>query len=167
MLLQVLAVICFWQAAPGFTIYYLSGSSGFTSPTWKGYPTQELLFTLTPNTQSAASQGGTNTVKVTSNIGWSWKSDTGWLTSTVTSPQTGTQNFSYTVAENTSTSKRTGTITFVSSIGGIAKTLKVTQAAATGPALDLALMLPRTISPKKFQPASPNRACAPPSSASS
>ena len=156
----------FLASAPGFTIYYLSGSSGFTSPTWKGYPTQELLFTLTPNTQSAASQGGPNTVKVTSNIGWSWKSDAGWLTSTVTSPQTGTQNFSYTVAENTSTSKRTGTITFVSSIGGIAKTLEVTQAAATGgtgPGADA----PANDITEKFQPASPYRARAPPSSASS
>jgi hypothetical protein len=29
----------FGDAAPGFTIYYLSCSNGFTSPTWNGYPT--------------------------------------------------------------------------------------------------------------------------------
>ncbi len=28
----------FADTAPGFTIYYLRGSTGFTSPTWNGYP---------------------------------------------------------------------------------------------------------------------------------
>jgi hypothetical protein len=28
----------FGQTAPGFTIYYLSSRSGFTSPTWRGFP---------------------------------------------------------------------------------------------------------------------------------
>lgn len=28
----------FANAAPDFTIYYLSGSNGFSSPTWNGYP---------------------------------------------------------------------------------------------------------------------------------
>jgi hypothetical protein len=32
----------FAQTANGFTLYYLSGSSGFTSPTWHGYPTALL-----------------------------------------------------------------------------------------------------------------------------
>ena len=122
----------FLDAAPGFTIYYIPGSNGFTSPTWEGYSAQELSLSLSSDTQSATSQGGTNTVKVTSNTSWSWKSNGNWLTSTEAPDQSGDQDFSYTVAENASTSPRTGTITFVSSIGGIAKTLKVTQAAATG-----------------------------------
>ena len=33
----------FDQTSSGFTLYYLSGSSGFTSPTWHGYPAQIIL----------------------------------------------------------------------------------------------------------------------------
>ena len=33
-----LAVEVFHRTAPGFAIRYLSGSTGFTSPRWKGYP---------------------------------------------------------------------------------------------------------------------------------
>ena len=33
----------FEQHGPGFTIFYLGGSTGFTSPTWRGYPTQEVI----------------------------------------------------------------------------------------------------------------------------
>ncbi|MFC7337479.1 leucine-rich repeat domain-containing protein [Haloferula chungangensis] len=32
----------FANTAPGFTIYYLSCSTGFTSPTWNGYPTVRI-----------------------------------------------------------------------------------------------------------------------------
>ncbi len=32
----------FQGAAPDFTVYYVAGSSGFTSPTWEGYPSTEL-----------------------------------------------------------------------------------------------------------------------------
>ena len=67
---------------------------------------------------------------MTSNTSWSWKSNANWLTRNDTSPQTGNQDFSYTVAENASTSPRTGTITFTSSVGGLTKTLTVNQAGA-------------------------------------
>jgi hypothetical protein len=43
----------FAQTASGFTVYYLSGSSGFTSPTWKGYaafPMEQPQFTGSPPT---------------------------------------------------------------------------------------------------------------------
>ncbi len=33
-----LGIYVFFDAAPGFSIYYLTGSTGFTSPTWEGYP---------------------------------------------------------------------------------------------------------------------------------
>ncbi len=33
----------FDDCAEGFTIYYLSGAQGFTSPTWNGYPCHPLL----------------------------------------------------------------------------------------------------------------------------
>ena len=117
-------------ATTGFTIYYIPGSNGFTSPTWEGYSAQELSLSLSSDTQSATSQGGTNTVKVTSNTSWSWKSNVNWLTSTEAPDQSGDQDFSYTVAENASTSPRTGTITFTSSVGGLTKTLTVNQAGA-------------------------------------
>jgi len=32
----------FSSAAPGFTVYYFAGASGFTSPTWLGYPSVNL-----------------------------------------------------------------------------------------------------------------------------
>jgi hypothetical protein len=67
---------------------------------------------------------------VTSNTSWSWKSNANWLTSTEAPDQSGDQDFSYTVAENASTSPRTGTITFTSSVGGLTKTLTVNQAGA-------------------------------------
>ena len=38
----------FENAAPDFTIYYLSGSTGFTSPTWNGYPTTMIDETAYP-----------------------------------------------------------------------------------------------------------------------
>jgi hypothetical protein len=45
----------FDQAASGFTVYYTNGSSGFTSPTWKGYAAfamQQPEFTSSPPTTS-------------------------------------------------------------------------------------------------------------------
>jgi len=38
----------FDDTAPAFTIYYLAGSSGFTSPTWNGYPAAEIDETIYP-----------------------------------------------------------------------------------------------------------------------
>ena len=32
----------FYKCASGFTIYYANGTSGWTTPTWNGYPTQEF-----------------------------------------------------------------------------------------------------------------------------
>ncbi|MFA6288500.1 MAG: leucine-rich repeat domain-containing protein [Opitutaceae bacterium] len=37
----------FYDVASGFTVYYLNGSSGFTSPTWQGYPSQGTQGTQT------------------------------------------------------------------------------------------------------------------------
>ena len=45
----------FDQTASGFTVYYLNGSSGFTSPTWRGYaafPMEQPQFTSSPPTTS-------------------------------------------------------------------------------------------------------------------
>ena len=38
----VLGTTVFDRAAPGFTVYYLAGSTGFTSPTWESYPAVEI-----------------------------------------------------------------------------------------------------------------------------
>jgi hypothetical protein len=37
-------------AAPGFSIYYLNGATGFTTPTWNGYPCSELPATHSADT---------------------------------------------------------------------------------------------------------------------
>lgn len=50
--------------APGFTIYYQAGATGFTSPTWKGYPTVVPgvpLPTLTEWREQHFGEGATNT----------------------------------------------------------------------------------------------------------
>ena len=39
----VLGSSVFASVASGFKVYYLNSSSGFTSPTWQGYPTQVIL----------------------------------------------------------------------------------------------------------------------------
>ena len=45
----------FDYAANGFTVYYLNGSSGFTSPTWQGYPAVQLAQSMQTITFGALS----------------------------------------------------------------------------------------------------------------
>jgi uncharacterized delta-60 repeat protein len=42
------AIRVFKDAAAGFAVYYYSGNTGFTSPTWQGYPTVQLANPFAP-----------------------------------------------------------------------------------------------------------------------
>jgi subtilisin len=82
-------------------------------------------FTVSSSSQAFAAAGGNGSFNVTSGAGCGWtaQSNAAWLTTTSTGSGNGAVN--YTVAANTSTTPRTGTIT----VGGQIHT--VTQAGAT------------------------------------
>lgn len=83
--------------------------------------------TVSPTALSPTHAGGSGTVTVTANASscnWTAASNTPWITMTGGSSGTGSGTVSYTVAPNTTTSPRTGTMT----IAG--QTVTVTQAAA-------------------------------------
>jgi endo-1,4-beta-xylanase len=84
--------------------------------------------TVSPPTLSVASAAGSSTVTVTSNTSWTVSDDQTWITTSATS---GSNNGSFTVsvAANTGTTNRTGTVTVVG--GGITRTISVTQSGAT------------------------------------
>ncbi len=52
-----LATNAFQNTAWAFTIYYLTGSSGFTSPTWNGYPAVEIDQAVYPAASWLVGQG--------------------------------------------------------------------------------------------------------------
>ena len=90
-------------------------------------PTSPYL-SITPPTQSFDSNAANGSFDVTTNTTWTWTSSDAWLTSTETTPQTGDQEFSYAVTENTSTTERVGTITLTSTDGsGLTASHTVTQ----------------------------------------
>ncbi|KJU82724.1 secreted protein containing DUF1566 [Candidatus Magnetobacterium bavaricum] len=81
-------------------------------------------YTINPATKSFTSSGGTDTVSVTANSGCTWTaaSNVSWITVSSGGSGTGNGAVSYTVAANTNTSSRTGSMT----IAG--QTFTVTQA---------------------------------------
>jgi hypothetical protein len=70
-------------------------------------------YSISPTSQSFDSNGGTGSVGVTTQSGCSWTavSNSSWITITSNSSGTGSGTVNYSVASNTSTSARTGTIT--------------------------------------------------------
>jgi pseudomonalisin len=86
-------------------------------------------FSLSPASASAGSSGGTSIVGLTapaSNSTWTAKSNVSWITIAAASASgSGSANVSYTVAPNTATAARTGTLT----IAGL--TFTVTQAGSS------------------------------------
>jgi hypothetical protein len=84
-------------------------------------------FSLASSSQAVAATGGTFTASLstTSNCSWAASSNMSWMTVAQTSTQNGAGTVSYTVAPNTTTSSRTGTLT----IAG--QTFTVTQAQAS------------------------------------
>ncbi|HEX8070048.1 MAG TPA: BACON domain-containing carbohydrate-binding protein, partial [Pyrinomonadaceae bacterium] len=83
-------------------------------------------YSIAPTAQSFAAAGGSNTVAVTAGTGCAWTavSNSSFITITAGSSGTGSGTVSYSVAANTSTSARNGTMT----IAG--QTFTVTQAGA-------------------------------------
>ena len=83
-------------------------------------------FTASPTSQNPPATGGsyTTTVTTTSGCAWTGVSNAAWITVTSGGSGTGNGTVAYTVAANTSTSPRTGTLT----IAG--RTVTVTQAGA-------------------------------------
>jgi Zn-dependent metalloprotease len=90
-------------------------------------------FSLSPTSASYAATGGTGSVSVTATAGCSWTAASNATFITVTAGASGTGNgtVSYSVANNTGTSSRTGTLT----IAG--QTFTVTQAGTTGGGTEL------------------------------
>ena len=85
-------------------------------------------YSLSVSTQSYPSSGGTGSVTVASSGGCSWTavSNVPWVTVTAGASGTGAGTVTYTVAPNTGSTARTGTIT----IAGLTYTVR--EAAATG-----------------------------------
>ena len=86
-------------------------------------------YTVSPTTVSVPAAGDSDTIAVTtgSTCGWTATSSVGWITFTSGGSGTGSGSVNYTVARNTTTSSRSGTLT----IAG--RTVTVTQNAATPP----------------------------------
>src|SRR6185295_15866243 len=83
--------------------------------------------TISPTASSPTAAGGDGTVSVTANAGscaWTASSNVPWISVTAGTNGTGNGTVAYSVATNTSTSGRTGTMT----IGG--QTFTATQAGA-------------------------------------
>jgi len=84
-------------------------------------------YTIAPASQSAAASGGTGSFTVSTTAGCAWTASTSanWITLTGTTSGSGNGTVTFSVAANTVTTPRTGTIT----VGG--QTFTVTQAAAS------------------------------------
>jgi hypothetical protein len=104
-----------------------SGSVSATTPA-----STACTFSLSPTNATSAAAAGTGSVSVTASSGscaWNASSGTSWITITAGASGTGNGTLSYSVAANTSTTARTGTMT----IAG--KTFIVTQSGqSVGPA---------------------------------
>ncbi len=90
---------------------------------------QSCTYSISPTSQSFEASGGSGSVSVTATNGCSWTavSNASWITVTSGSSGTGNGTVNYSVASNSSTSSRTGTMTIAGS------TFTVSQSGATGP----------------------------------
>lgn len=86
--------------------------------------------TIGDSSQDFGSTGGAHSFTTSSTTSWNWSDDASWITSSETTSQAGI-TFGYTVAANTSTSPRSGKITFTA--GGITRTHSVTQSGINPP----------------------------------
>lgn len=107
------------------------GNDGTTHTAATNVPTDcggTCSFSISPTSASVAAAGGSGTVSVTATAGCTWSAISNATFITVTGGASGTGNgtVSYSVAANTATTSRTGTIT----IAG--QTFTVTQAGTTG-----------------------------------
>jgi hypothetical protein len=107
------------------------GNDGTTHTAATNVPTDcggTCTFSISPTSASVAAGGGLGSVSVTATAGCSWTavSNAAFITITAGASGTGNGTVSYSVAANTATTSRTGTLT----IAG--QTFTVTQAGATG-----------------------------------
>jgi hypothetical protein len=107
------------------------GNDGTTHTAATDVPTDcggTCTFSISPTSASVAAGGGTGSVSVTATAGCSWTavSNAAFITITAGASGTGNGTVTYSVAANTATTARTGTLT----IAG--QTFTVTQAGATG-----------------------------------
>jgi Zn-dependent metalloprotease len=112
------------------------GNDGTTHTAATNVPTDcggTCTFSINPTSASFAAGGGTGSVSVTAGAGCSWTAASNATFITITSGSSGTGNgtVNYSVASNTATTSRTGTLT----IAG--QTFTVTQAGTTGGGTEL------------------------------
>jgi len=108
------------------TSSFSTGVNGSYTVSLSGPP--PCTYSLTPTSANVGASGGNGSVTVTTQTGCAWtavSNNLPWLTVTSGSPGNGTGSFNYSVAANSSTTPRNGTIT----AGG--QTFTVNQAGAT------------------------------------
>lgn len=123
------------------TTYYFAVTAYNSTGVQSGYSNQvsyapaACQYTLSPTSQSIAASGGSASTGISTQTGCSWTaaSNVSWLTIPSTSSGTGSGTVSYSVAANSATTSRTGTIT----IGG--QTFTVNQAGSVQYALSLSM----------------------------
>ncbi|MCD6169583.1 MAG: hypothetical protein J7J76_03395, partial [Candidatus Latescibacteria bacterium] len=111
---------------PGTTYYFRAwakNSAGWSHGRVLSFQTTSCTYSISPESKSFDSSGGTGSVGVTTESGCEWTavSNAGWITITSGSSGTGSGTVNYSVSENTGKRSRTGTMT----IAG--KTFTVTQ----------------------------------------
>ncbi|HEX8128563.1 MAG TPA: BACON domain-containing carbohydrate-binding protein, partial [Pyrinomonadaceae bacterium] len=112
------------------------GNDGTTHTAATNIPTDcggTCTFSISPTSASVAAAGGTGSVSVTAGAGCNWTaaSNAAFITITAGASGTGSGTVSYSVAANTTTASRTGTLT----IAG--QTFTVTQSGTTGGVVEL------------------------------
>lgn len=93
---------------------YENGSAAGTFQICVTHTTVACTYSITPASQSFAATGGTGTVTVTAtgtNCNWTAATTDAWITITSGSTGTGNGTVNYTVAANSGSTQRTGTIT--------------------------------------------------------
>ena len=99
-----------------------------------------LTLSETEHVNTSQDQDRTFTVFAADDVDWVWASDVTWLTDAEPGEdeqQTGEQEFTYNVEENTTGETRTGSITFFTTTGNISASIEVTQLAEQVPNLAL------------------------------
>lgn len=121
-------------AIPGTTYYYWVSAVNSAGSSYSSYNTgyRAVTASLDSATASFGATGGKGTTTVTANTDWVATANVSWITLT-NSSGTGGESVAYTVAANTLTESRTGTITIVVGEGTshpLTKTLTISQTGA-------------------------------------
>jgi hypothetical protein len=115
--------------ASGISIAVLS-AAGPSMGVRFGSGNPSTTLSATPTTQNVPSGSANYSFTVNSNTTWSWSDNASWVTSSEPVTQSSNQQFSYTVAGNTSSASRTAVITL--SANGLTAAHTITQAGTTG-----------------------------------